>query len=157
RAIGADVLPKPIEVEYSTRLKNLRRVDASDVEATHRVDFDADYTIRIGLPGQRAQDAKPVTMGLWVDGRLMTTKVIETKPSGLTYFNPYSEEELHVSLTEGDHSFRLGFIDDPFVKTLAPADLYNDKVNKFFGSMFVVGPFASKEEKPSRQKLLVCN
>src|SRR3984885_11480246 len=74
RAVGADPLPpKPIEIEYSTRLKNLRRVDSSDGEATPRVDFDAEYDIRIGLPGQRAADAKPVSLGLWMDGKLLNT------------------------------------------------------------------------------------
>ena len=41
RAIGTTTLPKPIDVEYSLRLKNLRRIDPSNVEAVHRVDFDA--------------------------------------------------------------------------------------------------------------------
>ena len=43
RALAAEPLPKPIEVEYSLRFRNLRRLDPSNVEATHRVDFDADY------------------------------------------------------------------------------------------------------------------
>jgi hypothetical protein len=157
RAVAAEPLPKPIEVEYSLRLKNLRRVNPSNVEATHRVDFDADYDIRIGLPGQRPADAKPVTLGLWVDGKLATTKLIETKPSGLVYFNPYSEEQIRVALPEGDHTLRLGFIDDPFVATLKKEDIYNDKANKYIGSMFIVGPFASAEEKPSRKKIFVCD
>ena len=90
RAIVAEPLPKPIEVEYSLRFKNLRRLDPSNVEATHRVDFDAEYELKIGLPGERAKDATPVTLGLWVDGKLTHTQQIETKPSGLVYFNPYS-------------------------------------------------------------------
>ena len=73
RAIATGSLPKPIEVEYSLRFKNLRRIDPSNVEATHRFDFDADYELKIGLPGQRAKDAAPVTLGLWVDGRLVQT------------------------------------------------------------------------------------
>ena len=89
RAIVAGPLPKPIEVEYSLRFKNLRRLDPSNVEATHRFDFDADYELKIGLPGQRAKDAAPVTLGLWVDGKLAHTQRVETKPSGLVYFNPY--------------------------------------------------------------------
>ena len=97
RAIAAEPLPKPIEVEYSLRFKNLRRLDPSNVEATHRFDFDADYDLRIGLPGQRAKDALPVTLGLWVDGKLTHTMPIETKPSGLVYFNPYSEEQIRVA------------------------------------------------------------
>src|SRR4051794_6292963 len=106
RAIAAEPMPKPIEVEYSLRFKNLRRVDPSNVEATHRLDYDAEYELRIGLPGQRADDAKPVTLGLWVDGKLTHTTLIETKPSGLVYFNPYSEETIRVPMTEGDHTLR---------------------------------------------------
>ena len=80
RAIAAVKLPKPIEVEYSLRYKSLRRLDPSNVEATHRFDFDADYELKIGLPGQRAKDAPPVTLGLWVDGKLAHTMPVETKP-----------------------------------------------------------------------------
>ena len=45
RAIAGEPLPKPIEVEYSLRFKNLRRLNPSNVEATHRFDFDADYEL----------------------------------------------------------------------------------------------------------------
>ena len=158
RAIGADPLPpKPIEIEYSTRLKNIRRLDYSTVEATHRVDFDAEYDIRIGLPGQRAATAKPVKVGLWMDGKLMDTISAETKPSGLTYFNPYSEEHMRLYLPEGDHVFRLGFIEDDFVKTLNDKSAYDDKTNKFINAMFFVGPYPSKVEKESRKKILICD
>jgi mono/diheme cytochrome c family protein len=157
RAMAAEPLPKPIEVEYSLRFKNLRRLDPSNVEATHRFDFDADYELKIGLPGQRGKDAEPVTLGLWVDGKLTHTTRIETKPSGLVYFNPYSEERIRVPVPEGDHTLRLGFVDDPFVKTLAKEDIYKDTVNKWIGAVTVVGPFASQGEKPSRKRILVCN
>ena len=82
---------------------------------------------------------------------------VETKPSGLTYFNPYSEEHMKLYLPEGDHVFRAGFIDDPFVKTLGDKELYSDKVNKFFGAMYFVGPYPSKVEKESRKKILICD
>jgi mono/diheme cytochrome c family protein len=157
RTMAAEPLPKPIEVEYSLRFKNLRRLDPSNVEATHRFDFDADYELKIGLPGQRAKDAPPVTLGLWVDGRLAHTKQIETKPSGLVYFNPYSEERIRVPVPEGDHTIRLGFIDDPFVKTLAKEDIYKDTLNKWIGSVTLIGPFATQGEKPSRTRVLVCD
>jgi mono/diheme cytochrome c family protein len=157
RAVAASPLPKPIEVEYSLRLKNLRRLDPSNVAATHRFDFDADYEFRIGLPGQRAADAKPVLLGLWVDGKLALTRQIETKPSGLVYFNPYSEETIRVSIPEGDHELRLGFIDDPFVATLPKESIYRDTMNKWIGSVMVVGPFAGKEEKASRKRIFTCD
>jgi mono/diheme cytochrome c family protein len=157
RAVAASPLPKPIEVEYSLRLKNLRRIDPSNVEATHRFDFDADYEFRIGLPGQRGADAKPVLLGLWVDGKLALTKTIETKPSGLVFFNPYSEETLRVSIPEGDHQLRLGFIDDAFVATLPKESIYRDTMNKWIGSVTVVGPFAGMDEKASRKRIFICD
>jgi mono/diheme cytochrome c family protein len=157
RAVGARPLPKPIEVEYSLRFRNLRRLDPSNVVATHRFDFDADYELKIGLPGERPADAAPVTLGLWVDGKLVHTKSIETKPSGLVYFNPFSEERIRVAITEGDHTLRLGFIDDPYVKTLAKENIYTDKVNKWIGSATLIGPFAPAAEKPSRKRILVCD
>ncbi|HYL73632.1 MAG TPA: DUF1592 domain-containing protein [Bryobacteraceae bacterium] len=158
RAIGADPLPKkPVEVEYSARYKTIRRIDLSTIEATHRVDFDAEYIVRFGLPGQRSADAKPVTMGFWMDGALLKKIPVETKPSKLVYFNPYSEEEMRLYLPEGDHVFRAGFIDDDFVKGLTPKDAYSDKKNKFLNSIKFIGPFPTNVEKASRKKILICD
>jgi mono/diheme cytochrome c family protein len=157
RAIANKPLPKPVEVEYSLRYQNLRRLNPSNVEATHRIDFDAEYDLRIGLPGQRAADAAPVTLGIWVDGKLVRTTTVETKPSGLVYFNPYSEEQVRLSLPQGDHTFRLGFIGDDFVKTLASTDIYKDTVNKWIGTITIIGPFASKTPSPSRGKVFTCD
>ncbi len=158
RAIGADPLPKkPLEAEYHTKHRTIRRVDRSTIEATHRIEWDGEYIIRIGLPGQRAADAKPVTMGLWMDGKLLDTMPVETKPSKLVYFNPYSEEEMRLYLPEGDHVFRAGFIDDEFVKGLTDKDAYSDQKNKFLNMITFVGPFPAKVEKPSRKRILVCD
>jgi len=158
RAIGADPLPKkPLEAEYSRRNSNIRRPDPSTIEATHRVDWDGEYIIRFGLPGERGADAKPVTLGFWMDGKLLHTIPVETKPSKLVYFNPYSEEEMRLFLPEGDHAFRAAFIDDEFVKTLPPKDVYVDKRNKFLNMMTFIGPFAAPVEKASRKKILVCD
>jgi hypothetical protein len=156
-AVAVDPLPKPIEVEYSLRFRNLRRLNPSTVEASHRTDFDADYLLRIGMPGERPEDAAPVTLGVWIDGRLAKTTVVETKPSGLVYFNPYSEAEVRVAIPEGSHTVKLGFIDDPYVATIPETDIYKDKVNKWIGSVTIVGPFAPEQEKPSRQRLFVCD
>lgn len=156
-AIASEPLPKPIEVEYSLRLRNLRRLNPSNVVATHRTDFDAEYLLRIGMPGERPADAAPVMLGVWIDGRLVTTTQVETKPSGLVYFNPYSETEVRIPMVEGDHTIRLGFFDDPYVTTLSPDDIYRDKVNKWIGSVTIVGPFPIDGVKPSRQKVLICD
>lgn len=158
RAIGADPLPKkPLEAEYSRRTMGLRRVNPSTVEATHRIEWDGEYIIRFGLPGERSADAKPVPMGLWMDGKLLHSMPVETKPSKLVYFDPYSEEEMRLFLPEGDHTFRAEFINDDFVKGLTQQDLYNNKKNKFIGSILFIGPFPAKEEKASRKKILICD
>jgi hypothetical protein len=157
RAIGADSLPKPLSAEYHAKDKTIRRPDVSTIEATHRIDFDGEYTVRIGLPGERAADAKPVTMGFWMDGKLLHSMPVETKPSKLVYFNPYSAEEMRLYIPEGDHTFRAGFIDDEFVKGLSLKDAYSNKKNKFLESITFVGPYPSKVEKASRKKILICD
>ena len=157
RAIAADPLPKPLEALYHNKDKNIRRVDPSTIEATHRIEFDGEYTVRIGLPGERAADAKPVTMNIWMDGKLLHSMQVETKPSGLVYFNPYSEEQVKLFLPEGDHVFRAGFINDDFVKNLSGKELYSSKSNKYLESFTFIGPFKSEAERPSRKKILICD
>jgi mono/diheme cytochrome c family protein len=158
RAVGADPLPKkPLTAEYSKTNNLLRRVDFSTADATHRVDWDGEYVIRIGLPGERAEDAKPVPLAIWMDGKKLDEKLVETKPSKLVYFNPYSEEEFRLYLPEGDHNFRVAFVNDDFVKGLSKKDAYNTKKNKYIGSMLFVGPYPSKVEKASRKKILICD
>jgi Protein of unknown function (DUF1587)/Protein of unknown function (DUF1595)/Protein of unknown function (DUF1592) len=157
RAIGADPLPKPVASEYHVRNRTVRRLNASTIEASHRIDFDAEYVVRIGLPGERAADAKPVTMNFWMDGKLLHSMPVETKPSKLVYFNPFSAEEMRLYLPEGDHVFRAGFINDDFVKGLSDKDAYNARTNKFLESITFEGPFPAKVEKASRKKILICD
>jgi mono/diheme cytochrome c family protein len=157
RAVAADPLPKAFSVEYSSRDKRVRRVDASSIEASHRIDFDGEYAVRFSLPGERPADAKPVMLGFWMDGKLLGSKMVDTKPSGLVFFDPYSEEEMRLALPEGDHVFRAGFIDDDFVKGLTPRDLYNKKGNKFVDGILFDGPYQPKAPPPSRARILICD
>jgi mono/diheme cytochrome c family protein len=158
RAIGADPLPqKPLEVEYHAKDKMIRRPDASTIEASHRIEWDGEYVIRIGLPGERSADAPPVQLGFWMDGELLHEMEVETKPSGLVYFNPYSDAEMRLHLPAGDHRFRAGFIADSFVDSLPEKDIYSRDKNKFLESITFIGPFESDVEPPSRKKILTCD
>jgi hypothetical protein len=157
RAVGADPLPKPLEAQYANKDKKIRRVDFSTIEVVARIDFDGEYILRFGLQGERAADAKPVTLALWMDGKLLHSMPVETKPSKLVYFDPYSEEQMRLFLPEGDHVFRAAFLDDEFIKTIAPADAYNRKKNKFIDSIVFVGPYAPKTESASRKKIFLCD
>ncbi len=157
RALGLDPLPKkPVEYELHSKDKKIRRVAPSLIEATHRVEWDGEYDIEIGLPGERVNGA-PVKLGFWMDGKLLHTQMAETKPSGLVYFNPYSSERFRLFLPAGDHKFRAGFIDDEFVKTLAPDEIYRDKENKWLNMIKLVGPYPAQQEPASRKALLVCD
>jgi hypothetical protein len=160
-AISTEIPGKPIEADYRARDRKIRRIDRSTIEADHRVEFAGEYIVRFGLPGERppvdGRDAAPVTLGFWMNGAELATKVVQTKPSGLVYFDPYSEEEMRLHLPEGDHVFRAGFIGDDFVKTLPNDAAYDRKKNKFLDSIVFVGPFPSTAEKESRKKILTCD
>ena len=154
-AMSTELPPEPIVDEYRRREGKIRRVDPSTIEAVHRVEYAGEYTVRIGLPGERP-DGRPVTLNLWMDGERIHSMPVETRPSGLVYFNPYSEEDMRVYLPEGDHVFRAGFTDDDFIGTLDSDDVYNNRTNKFLDSIIFIGPFPSDVEKESRERILVC-
>ena len=159
RAMGADPLPKkPIEVTSDLKTKTLRRLDYSTVEASQRIDFDGEYNVIFGFPGQRAADAKPVQMAFYMDGQLLQTIEVETKPSKLVYFDPFSDGQMRLYLPEGDHVFRAQFLNDDFVAQFTTdKEAYDNKKNKFIGSITFVGPYPSKVEKQSRKQILICD
>jgi mono/diheme cytochrome c family protein len=159
-AVSTAIPAKPIEADYRARDGRIRRLDRSTIEAEHRIEFAGEYVVRFGLPGERpavgGRDATPVTLGFWMDGALLATKIVQTKPSGLVYFDPYSEEEMRLTLPEGDHVFRAAFIGDDFVKTLPNEAAYDRRKNKFLDSMVFVGPHAAAD-KESRRRILTCD
>lgn len=159
RAMGADPLPKkPLLITYDVKTKTVRRLDYDTIEASHRVDWDGEYTVRFGFPGERGPDAKPVQMAFFMDGQLLQTIEVETKPSKLVYFNPFSDAEIKLYLPEGDHVFRAQFLNDDFPKQFTTdKQAYNTKKNKYIDSISFEGPFPSKVERASRKKILICD
>ena len=157
RAIASGPLPKPLEKVYALKFKNVQRLDADTIEAPVHLDFDGDYEVHFGLQGERGATAKPVKLAFSMDGKVLQTITAETKPSGLVYFDPFSEEKIRLFLPEGDHVFRAAFLDDDFVKTLSPKELFDRKKNKFPDSITFLGPYASNVEKASRKLILVCD
>jgi mono/diheme cytochrome c family protein len=157
RAMGIDPLPKPIEAEYSNRNKNTTKPERGVVEAQVRIDFDGDYTIRFGLQGERPPDGKPVDLSLSVDGKVVQTMSVETKPSKLVYFDPYSEEKMSVHFTEGEHTVRAQFLNDDFAAALSPKDFNDRKKNKYIDALTFIGPYAPTAQSASRKKILICD
>ncbi len=164
RALGLVRLPKSISVSYSTDggvLTGLngkvRRVSASVIETDHRVDYDGNYIIRAGLAGQRGDEGLPVMMGFWMDGTLLYKEEVATTPPKTVYFNPYEVKEFKVSLTEGRHVFRLGFINDDIGPAMPRDKMYDSKANKFPQYIEFLGPESPTPEAASRKAILICD
>ena len=161
-AISTEIPAKPIEAEYRARDRKIRRVDRSTIEAEHRVEFAGEYIVRFGLPGERPQvdgtrrgagDARASgwTASCW------PRKTVETKPSGLVYFDPYSEEELRAvparrrpRVPRRLHRRRVR------QRRCRTTDAYDRKKNKFLDSIVFVGPVRvdHREGEPQEDPLV---
>ena len=157
-AFGGNSLPdKPLEATYSARDGTIIQLTSGSIETTHRIEWDGEYIIRIGLPGERPPGSPPVRMNLHMNGKLIHSTQVETTPTKLVYFSPRSIEEMRLHLEAGDHTFQVSFADDNFVSTLCKEDLYNRKKNKFLESISFVGPFPTDVENLAEQNILICD
>jgi hypothetical protein len=156
RAVGNIQLPKPASTAYDANSHTLTQVDVSTSQATHQVDFDADYDVMITMPGARPGSAAPVDLGFFMDGEMIHKETVETKKSDLVYFGQQSETHFRLTLPTGEHVFRAVFLNDPYVKTIAEKDYYRG-VNKYPGTITFTGPYASKEEPASRKLIFTCD
>lgn len=162
QAIGADPLPEePVEAGYDYRgaanMGPFERLGPTLVQMRHRLDWDGEYTVRIGLQGERPEGSPPVRLAIWRDGEKLHEIAAPTEPSGLVYFDPYSMETMQLHLGAGDATFQVGFIDDHFTDGMPDKDIYDREKNKFVGDVTFVGPFPSDVEPPSRKKILICD
>jgi hypothetical protein len=170
RALGLVPLPaKPVTASYADdehynelvsftgTSGSAHRAGNNFIEATHRVEYDGDYIVQAGLAGNRGPDAKPVTFGFWMDGKLLHSEQVETTPSQAVYFASYEKKDFTLFLPEGVHTFRLGFIDDEYGAKLPKTTAFNPRTNKYPQLIGFVGPLPSKGELASRQAILVCD
>lgn len=158
RALAADPLPaKPVETTYEGKNKTILRLGPTAIEARHRVEWAGEYILRIGMPGERDENADPVTLRISRDGETIHEAEVETKPGKLIYFSPYSEYETRLYIPAGDFTFRAAFIGDDFPATLERKELYKRDKNKFPDKIMFVGPFPSDIEPESRKRILACD
>lgn len=170
RALGLVRLPaKPITASYADdehynelvsftgTSGSAHRMGNSFIEATHQVEYDGDYIVQAGLAGNRGPDAKPVTMGFWVDGKLLHSEEVQTTPQKTVYFASYEKKEFKLFLPEGVHTFRLGFLDDDYGAKLPKTTAFNPRTNKYPQLIGFVGPMPSATELESRKNILVCD
>ena len=157
RALAADPLPaRPVEAIYEGKAKTIRRLGPGMIEARHRVEWDGEYIVRIGLQGERPEGAVPVLLRFARDGETLHEEEVATGPSGLAFFQPYSETEFRIYLYSGDSTFRAQFVDDDFPTSLDAEEVFNKRKNKHVDAIAFVGPFESDIEPPSRKGILIC-
>ncbi|MEO5926238.1 MAG: DUF1592 domain-containing protein [Bryobacteraceae bacterium] len=170
RALGLTKLPAiPLDASYADddhyeevvsftgSAGAVHHVGPSFVEVTHRVEYDGNYVVVVGLTGQRPGEPKPVNMGLWMDGKLLYSLEIPAGKPQTVYFGPFEKREIKVFLPEGLHTFRLGFANDVDLQNVPVESRYNIRLNKFPQFIQFLGPEKPAEEVASRKKILICD
>ncbi len=135
-----------------------RRLDRTRSKAQRAWISTAMYTIRFGLPGERAADAKPVTLGFWMDGKLLHSPARGNQALQAGLFRP---------LLRRDDAARTS---PPATTCFAPASsttisrppwtpriCTTARRTSFSIPSRFIGPFPSKVERASRKKILICD
>lgn len=73
------------------------------LHTTHRFPVEGDYTFRVALEGRRPNGSEPVHIGIWLDGKQISTVAIDAPSDGhsIDLFGMQKEVRLHVPA--GDH------------------------------------------------------
>jgi mono/diheme cytochrome c family protein len=166
RALGLVKLPKPVSSSFAADVGGgqiaatngtARRISTSMIERVHRIDYDGEYVMQVGLSGHRGPEGKPVTMGFWMDGSLLYSEEVATTPPKSVYFSPYEVKEFRVVLPEGVHTFRLGFMNDEVAASIPRDKRFDSAVNKYPHYIGFLGPQPTSVESASRKKILICD
>ena len=134
------------------------RRSAAPSKPTHRIEFDGEYIVRIGLPGERARGRQAG------DARLLDGRQAAATPAGRN--QAVRAGLLRSVLGRRDAAVparrrsrlprrlhRRRFREDADRRRTPTTS----KKNKFLDSITFVGPFPSKVEKASRKKILICD
>lgn len=174
KAMGTETLPKPTEFGYMVNSDpKIRKhaealiyygqeawlLDASTLEFRHHVDYSGEYRVHIDMAGSRGKNGAPVKLGLWMDGKVLESRMIETKTPTFEGFGmyPYWGMDTKLILPQGDHTFRLGIIGDELSKKMKEDDAFNPRKNIYPYGIKFFGPFPAKVESESRNRILICN
>jgi mono/diheme cytochrome c family protein len=174
KAMGTETLPRPTEFGYMVNSDpKIRKhaealiyygqeawlLDVSTLEFRHHVDYSGEYRVRIDMAGSRGKNGAPVKLGLWMDGKLLESRLIETKTPTFEGFGmyPYWGMDTKLVLPQGDHTFRLGIVGDEISKQMKEEDAFNPRRNIYPYGIKFFGPFPAKVESASRKQILICN
>jgi hypothetical protein len=157
RAIGGDPLPAP---GIFTRRADSKRLNDSVTELRASLRYDAGYTIRANITGNRGTNDKPVTLLISVDGQPVKTVTVSVQLSAVNRQGGATQrsiEEVTVFLSAGDHTFRAEFVNDTDLARI-PANARNDgKKNIFPEFVEVAGPLPPSEKQLAARKAVLCD
>jgi len=157
RAVGGGPLPSP---GVFTRRSRVRKIADGMIELKDILEYDAEYSIRVGVAGHRGPDDPPVTMAISVDGTPVKTVSVPVqlnavnKQGGATQRGVY---EARVFLPGNEHAFRAAFVDDETLKSIPAKSRGDVNQNVFPEFIDVAGPFKPAEPHVVKKKALVCD
>jgi hypothetical protein len=157
RAVGGGTLPAP---GVFTRRSRVRKVADGVLELHDILEYDADYTVRVGVSGHRGDDDPPVTLAIVVDGNTVKTVSIPVKltavnkQGGSTQRSVY---EARLFLPGNGHTFRAMFVDDETLKSIAPKSRGDVNQNIFPEFIDVAGPYKPSAPQAVKKAALVCD
>ena len=157
RAVGGDPLPKPGVI---TRRDRIRRLEATTIQLKDRIDYDADYIVRVNLTGHRGPKDKPVQLQISVDGKPAKTFEVPVQISAVNQQGGATQRsswETKMFLPAGDHVFRSEFLNDEEGKALPREARLNTNRNLFPDAFEIAGPYPSAEPHPAQKKVLICD
>jgi hypothetical protein len=157
RAVGGGRLPAP---GVFTRRSRVRKVADGTLELKDVLEYDADYTIRVGVAGHRGEDDPPVTMAIMVDAAPVKTVTVPVQLNAINKQGGGTQRALYearVFLPGNEHTFRAAFIDDETVKSI-PAKSRGDVNQNIFPEFIdVAGPYKPAVRHVVKKKALVCD
>jgi Protein of unknown function (DUF1592)/Protein of unknown function (DUF1588)/Protein of unknown function (DUF1587)/Protein of unknown function (DUF1585)/Protein of unknown function (DUF1595)/Cytochrome C oxidase, cbb3-type, subunit III len=157
RAVGGGPLPAP---GVFTRRSRARRTGDGTIELKHILEYDADYTIRVGVQGHRGDDDPPVTMVISVDGSPVKTVTVPVQLNAVNKQGGATQRalfEARVFLTGNEHTFRAAFVDDETLKSIPVKSRTDVNQNIFPEFLDVAGPFRPDAPHAVKKAALVCD
>jgi mono/diheme cytochrome c family protein len=157
RAVGGGPLPAP---GVFTRRSRVRRIGDGMLELKDVLEYDADYTIRVGLTGHRGADDPPVTLVIGVDGAPVRTVSVPVQINAVNKQGGATQRALYearVFLPGNEHTFRAAFVDDETLKSIPEKSRGDVNQNIFPEFIDVAGPLKPAEPHAVKKKALVCD
>lgn len=157
RAVGGDPLPSP---GFFTKRERVKRINDDAIELRESLAYDADYTVRINVTGNRGTNDKPVTLMISVDGRPVKTVEIPVQISAVNRQGGATQravEDVRVFLTANEHVFRAEFVNDTDLEKIPARSRTDGKANIFPEFIDIGGPFTPEDPKLKQKKILVCD